>query len=194
MNFRQRLLKSLYPTIMKLSAKGEKGKMLFKPKATRAMVSSEQLEVQLSSGKALSLASLRGRKVLLVNTASECGYTGQFAELQRLHEEMGEKLQIIGFPSNDFKEQEKGDDASISAFCQINFGVTFPLAKKSAVLRTAVQNPVFTWLTDPSRNGWNDQEPDWNFSKYLLNEQGELLAYFGPAVSPEDQKIKDLIG
>ena len=168
--------------------------MLFKPKATRAMVSSEQLEVQLSSGKALSLASLRGRKVLLVNTASECGYTGQFAELQRLHEEMGEKLQIIGFPSNDFKEQEKGDDASISAFCQINFGVTFPLAKKSVVLRTAFQNPVFTWLTDPSRNGWNDQEPDWNFSKYLLNEQGELLAYFGPAVSPEDQKIKDLIG
>jgi glutathione peroxidase len=194
MNVRQRLLKSLYPLIMKLSAKGEKGKVLFKPKATRSLVSLDHLKIQLSNGKELSLTDLKGRKILLVNTASECGYTGQFVELQRLHEEMGDKLQIIGFPSNDFREQEKGNDAAISEFCQINYGVTFPLAKKSVVLKTDVQNPMFAWLTDPSKNGWNDQEPDWNFSKYMLNEQGELIAYFGPAVSPEDPKIKDLIG
>ena len=193
MTFRQRFLQKLYPIIMRLSRNGDKGRILFKPKATRAIEPSSLVEITLSNGKQVPLSQFAGKKVMLVNTASDCGYTGQFAELQRLHEQMGDKLQIIGLPSNDFKEQEKADDKAISEFCQVNFGVTFPLAKKSVVLKKDGQNPVFQWLTDPSKNGWNEQAPDWNFSKYLLNEQGELMAYFGPAISPEDEQITSLI-
>jgi glutathione peroxidase len=193
MTFRQRLLQKIYPLIMCLSRKGDKGRILFKPKATRAIEPVSSIELTLSNGKQVPLSQFAGKKVLLVNTASDCGYTGQFSELQRLHEQMGDKLQIIGLPSNDFKEQEKADDKAISEFCQVNFGVTFPLAKKSVVIKKEDQNPVFKWLTDPSKNGWNEQAPDWNFSKYLLNEQGELMAYFGPAISPEDEQITSLI-
>ena len=193
MTIRQRILKSIYPLVMKLSRKSDKGMIALKPKSAAANKPPADLKLTLSNGKEEALNSYLGKKVLLVNTASDCGYTGQFAELQKLHELYGNKLQIIGFPSNDFKEQEKADDKAISEFCQVNFGVTFPLAKKSVVLKNDGQNPVFRWLSNPSENGWNSQEPVWNFSKYLLNEQGELIARFGPAISPEDAEVKKLI-
>jgi glutathione peroxidase-family protein len=116
-----------------------------------------------------------------------------YEELQKLQIEMPEKLVVIGFPANDFKAQEKAGDKDIAAFCQKNYGVTFPLAKKSVVVKKGAQNPVFKWLSDPKSNGWNDQEPVWNFTKYLINEQGELIGVFGPAVSPLEDVIRKKI-
>ena len=193
MTLKQLLLKRLYPTIMKFSQKGEKGKVLLKPKAVQSIIQSGSLKIDLSNGDILLLNELKGKKVLLVNTASDCGYTGQFEELQRIQNLYKESLVILGFPANDFLEQEKGEDSSILNFCQVNYGVTFPIAKKSVVIKKANQNLIFEWLSNPAKNGWNDQEPVWNFSKYLLSESGELLGYFGPAISPNDKLLLDLI-
>lgn len=193
MTLKQLLLKRLYPTIMKFSQKGEKGKVLLKPKAVQSIIQSGSLQIDLSNGDLLQLNELKGKKVLLVNTASDCGYTGQFEDLQNLQILHKDSLVILGFPANDFLEQEKGEDSSILNFCQVNFGVTFPIAKKSVVIKKANQNLIFEWLSNPAKNGWNDQEPVWNFSKYLLSETGELLGYFGPAISPNDIRLLDLI-
>jgi glutathione peroxidase len=193
MTLKQRLLKRLYPTIMQFSQKGEKGKVLLKPKAVQSIVQSGSLKIDLSNGDLLQLNELKGKKVLLVNTASDCGYTGQFEELQRIQNLYKDSLVILGFPANDFLEQEKGEDSSILNFCQVNFGVTFPIAKKSVVIKKENQNLIFEWLSNSAKNGWNDQEPVWNFSKYLLSETGELLGYFGPAISPNDKRLLDLI-
>jgi glutathione peroxidase len=193
MTLKQLLLKRLYPTIMKFSQKGEKGKVLLKPKAVSAITHSEDFQIELSNGEFLQLNKLKGKKVLLVNTASDCGYTGQFEELQNLQNLHKDSLIIVGFPANDFLEQEKGADLSILNFCQVNYGVTFPIAKKSVVIKKANQNLIFEWLSNPAKNGWNDQEPVWNFSKYLISETGELLGYFGPAISPNDKRLLDLI-
>jgi glutathione peroxidase len=193
MTLKQLLLKRLYPTIMKFSQKGEKGKVLLKPKSVQSTVQSGSLQIELPNGEILQLNELKGKKVLLVNTASDCGYTGQFEELQKVQNLYKDSLIIVGFPANDFLEQEKGEDSSILKFCQVNYGVTFPIAKKSVVIKQANQNLIFEWLSNPAKNGWNDQEPVWNFSKYLLSETGELLGYFGPAISPNDKGLLDLI-
>ena len=126
---------------------------------------------------------------MLVNTASNCGYTNQYEDLQKLYQQFNDQLEIIAFPANDFKEQEKGSDNDIAQFCQVNFGVTFPLAKKSVVIKSGDQNNIFKWLTDKSKNGWNEQPPVWNFSKYLVNEQGSLTHYFDPSVSPLSEDV-----
>jgi len=193
MTLKQLLLKRLYPTIMKFSQKGEKGKVLLKPKSVQSTVQSGSLQIELPNGEFLQLNELKGKKVLLVNTASDCGYTGQFEELQRIQNLYKDSLVILGFPANDFLEQEKGEDLSILKFCQMHYGVTFPIAKKSVVIKKANQNVIFEWLSNPAKNGWNDQEPVWNFSKYLLSETGELLGYFGPAISPNDKNLLGLI-
>ena len=127
--------------------------------------------------------------MLLVNTASDCGYTGQYDELQKLYEEYQNKLIVIGFPANDFKEQEKGSDEEIAQFCKINYGVTFPLIKKSSVIKGNSQNEVYQWLSNKNLNGWNDQQPTWNFSKYLINEEGALTNYFAPFISPLSKDV-----
>ena len=126
---------------------------------------------------------------MIVNTASNCGYTNQYAELQKLYEHSREDLTIIAFPANDFKEQEKGSNEEIAQFCKINYGVSFPLAKKSSVVKGANQNKVFEWLTHKELNGWNDKQPSWNFSKYLIDEEGNLTHYFDPAVSPLSEQV-----
>jgi glutathione peroxidase len=145
--------------------------------------------VPLNNGKTLPLQELKGKKLLLVNTASDCGYTPQYSELQQLQERFRDTLQVIGFPANDFKEQEKGSDAAIAQFCHVNFGVTFPLAKKSSVVKGPHQHPVYRWLTEREQNGWNDKAPGWNFSKYLVDEQGLLTHYFDPSVAPLGTEI-----
>lgn len=187
MNFRQRLTKVIYPVIMKLSQKGSFG--LISTASDNAKPAPETLQFQLNNGQELSLGELRGKKTLIVNTASNCGFTAQYEQLQQLADRFGPKLNIIGVPSNDFKEQEKGNDAEINQFCTLNFGVKFPLSKKSVVVVGKDQHPVFRWLSDPQQNGWNDKAPVWNFSKFLLNEKGELEAVYGPAVSPLDPEI-----
>ena len=143
----------------------------------------------MNTGKELKFDSLKGKKILLVNTASDCGYTGQYDDLQKLYQDYSDRLMVIGFPANDFKQQEKGNDEEIAQFCKLNFGVTFPLAKKSPVIKGEDQQEVFRWLTDKTKNGWNNKQPSWNFSKYLVDEKGILTSYFDPAVSPLSEEV-----
>jgi len=104
--------------------------------------------------------------------------------LEKLYQQYKDMLIIIGFPANDFKEQEKANNTAIAGFCKVNFGVTFLLMQKASVITGNQQHPVFKWLCQPQQNGWNNQQPQWNFSKYLINQQGQLMAYFPSGVSP----------
>jgi glutathione peroxidase len=156
-------------------------------------VSFYSLKDTLNNGNTFDFSSLRGKKLLLVNTASDCGYTNQYDALQKLFVEHADKLIVIGFPANDFKQQEKGTDKEIAEFCRLNYRVTFPLMKKSIVKKRDGQNPVFQWLTDSTKNGWNNKPPSWNFCKYLVNENGVLTNYFGSAISPTSKEVIDAI-
>lgn len=194
MTWRQSLLKTFYPIIMlpgKLFGGASKGKM--NTKHMQAPTDFYQLQFNLNNGETVSMEGFRGKKIMLVNTASDCGYTGQYAELEELYKKYKDSLVIIGFPANDFKQQEQRDDAAIAEFCKVNYGVTFLLAKKSSVIKSEDQNPVFKWLTDPAQNGWNTQEPTWNFCKYMINERGVLEAFFPQGISPLDNSITQLL-
>ncbi len=191
MTWRQSLLKTFYPIIM-LPGKllGGYSKGLLNKKQMQSVHSFYQLQLTLNNETTISMETFRGKKLLLVNTASDCGYTGQYAELEVLYKQYKDKgLVIIGFPANDFKQQEQRDDAAIAEFCKVNYGITFLLAKKSSVIRGAEQNPVFQWLSNASLNGWNEQEPTWNFCKYMVSENGVLEAFFPQGVSPMDQSL-----
>ena len=157
------------------------------------VISFYSLQAVLNNGAAFAFDKLKGRKILLVNTASDCGYTAQYAELEQLSRQFNNVLEIIAFPTNDFKEQEKGTDEEIETFCKMNYGITFPIMQKSTVLKWVEQNKIFEWLTNKDKNGWNDKDPSWNFSKYLVNEEGVLTHYFDPAVSPMDEEVKNAI-
>lgn len=152
-------------------------------------VSFYSLQTELINGEILSFDKLKGKKVLLVNTASDCGFTNQYADLQKLYQHSKEDLEIIAFPANDFKEQEKGSNEEIEKFCTSNYFIRFKLAKKTSVIKTDLQNPVFQWLSRKENNGWNDQPPTWNFSKYLVNEEGMLTHFFEPVVSPVSEEV-----
>jgi glutathione peroxidase len=190
MNLKQKISKAVYPLLMGVTRLiGKNNKTMNNDQGVTAPKSVYDLTVTLNNGQTLPLSSLQGKKVLLVNTASDCGYTNQYEDLQKLYEQYKDKLVIIGFPANDFQEQEKGNDEEIAQFCKLNFGVSFPLAKKSVVIKSPDQNPVFGWLTHKALNGWNEQEPSWNFSKYLVNERGVLTHYFDPSVSPTSNVV-----
>jgi glutathione peroxidase len=141
-------------------------------------------------GKDVSLANYKGKKILIVNTASKCGFTRQYEDLQKFWEMHKDSVVVLGFPSNDFGNQEPGTSEQIGEFCKKNFGVTFQLMEKTKV-KGKNKHPLFNWLSDPALNGWNDQEPSWNFCKYLISEKGELLGFYGSAVGPFSQKISD---
>lgn len=157
------------------------------------VVSLYELQGQLSDGNQLNLNQYKGKKILFVNTASDCGYTGQYEGLEKLFQTYKDKLVVIGFPANDFKEQEKGTDENIAAFCKLNYGVTFPIMKKSSVIKGVNQNNVFKWLSNKEQNGWNDQAPVWNFCKYLVDEQGKLIHFFASSVEPFSDEVKRAI-
>jgi glutathione peroxidase len=189
MTGRQKFLKAVYPLIM--GAKQLFGRNKIKGNTAKAgpPVSFYSLEAVANNGDTIDFDRFKGKKVLLVNTASDCGYTGQYEELEKLYREYGKTLVVLGFPANDFKEQEKGTDQEIAQFCKVNYGVTFPIMKKSTVVKGNQQNAVFGWLTDKTRNGWNEQAPEWNFSKYLVSENGVLLDYFATPVSPLSKEV-----
>ncbi|WP_121353745.1 glutathione peroxidase [Flavisolibacter nicotianae] len=193
MTIRQTILKWLYPLLMWGRKKSTGDKLLHNENKTAAPVSFYSLSAVLNNGRPLSFESLKGKKVLLVNTASDCGYTAQYADLQQLYALAKNNLAIIAFPANDFKAQETGSDAEIARFCSVNYGVEFPLAQKAVVVKNNAQHPVYRWLTTPSLNGWNSQAPTWNFSKYLINEEGLLTHFFDPAVSPLDPVVRNAI-
>lgn len=183
MTYRQKVLKAVYPAFMWITKLTGTNTKMKNESAKSPVVSFYDLSATQIDGKELKFADFKGKKLLLVNTASDCGYTNQYADLQKLYDQFKDKLLVIGFPANDFKEQEKGSDEEIAQFCQKNYGVTFPVMKKSVVIKSAQQNPVYQWLTDSSKNGWCNQQPSWNFSKYLVDENGVLANYFDPSVS-----------
>ncbi len=164
-----------------------------KPKAKWMEYSSiYDMKMKSFDGKDVDFNNFKGKKILLVNTASECGFTPQFNELQELHEKHGSKITVLGFPANNFGGQEPGANEEIGAFCQRNFGVTFPLMEKSDVIGTDT-NPVYKWLSDKKQNGWNEEKPKWNFCKYLVSEKGELLKFYSSAVSPMSEEILKML-
>jgi glutathione peroxidase len=194
MNLKQKILKAGYPLLMGLGKLKGKEKLVHENLHHVIPVHSVySLPFKRIDGSIDSLQQYKGKKILLVNTASECGYTAQYDELQTLQEKFSGELVVIGFPANDFKEQEKGSNEEIARFCKLNYGVSFPLAAKSVVVKSADQNPVFHWLTHADENGWNDKAPSWNFSKYLLNEKGVLTHYFEPQVSPVSEMLEEAV-
>ena len=192
MTYRQKVLKAVYPALMwftKITGKNTKEISSNKQPA----VSFYSLKGTLNNGDTLDFASLKGKKIMLVNTASDCGYTNQYTDLQKLSEQYKDKLVLLGFPANDFKEQEKGSNEEIADFCKKNYGVNFPLMQKSIVIKSAQQNPVYQWLTDSTKNGWNNKPPAWNFTKYIINEEGVLTNYFGSSISPMSDDVQEVI-
>ena len=194
MTFRQSILKTLYPVIMFFGKIfPSKHAALVNDKFIQPSVAFYQLKAIANNGDTISFEKFNGKKVMIVNTASDCGYTGQYDELEKLHQQYKDSLVILGFPANDFKEQEKKKDNEIASFCKINYGVTFQLMKKSHVIKSTEQNEVFKWLSDSTKNGWCNQQPVWNFSKYVINENGVLTNFFAQTISPLDKKVIDAI-
>jgi glutathione peroxidase len=140
------------------------------------------------SGDNITMESFKGKKILIVNVASECGFTKQYADLQKLHETYGEKLVIIGVPCNQFGGQEPGNPLEIKTFCEKNFGVTFTLTEKVDV-KGDHQHPLYAWLTKKEKNGKMDSSVKWNFQKYLIDENGNLIEMFPSATNPMDAQI-----
>lgn len=144
-------------------------------------------------GQEFDLASLQGKKVMIVNTASECGLTPQYKQLQDLYTEFKDKdFVIIGFPANNFGEQEPGTDQNIAEFCQANYGVTFPMMSKISV-KGPETHPLYAFLTQKEQNGYTDSEVEWNFQKYLIDQHGYLVQVISPRTLPTDPEIKKWI-
>ncbi len=193
MTAKQKIFRSIYPLLRRFAAMSpEMGRVLENRTAT-APVSFYSLQSTLNGGSLFDFFQLRGKKVLVVNTASGCGFTGQFEALQELSDKEGGKLWVLAFPANDFKGQEAGSDEAIALFCKESYQITFPLMKKTSTLQTKEQHPVYQWLTQPAKNGWNSLSPNWNFCKYLVDENGRLTHIFGTAVSPLGKEVADAL-
>jgi glutathione peroxidase len=146
-----------------------------------------ELHLKTLDGKEVDMATLKGRKLLIVNTASKCGKTPQYAHLEKLHEQMGNKVTVLGFPANNFLWQEPGSNEEIAAFCERNYGVKFQMFEKLSV-KGSDQHPLYQWLE--AKTG---ERPDWNFSKYLVNEDGTRVQFFKSGVNPLDPAILEEI-
>jgi len=145
--------------------------------------------VESINGKPFDLAQFKGKKVLVVNTASECGFTHQYAQLEELYEHFHDAdFEIIAFPANDFGAQEPGTNDEIAQFCKRNYGVSFPIMAKVS-LKGSETHPVFQWLSQKSQNGVADIEITWNFQKFLIDENGQLVKSVAPSVSPMDDAV-----
>lgn len=144
-------------------------------------------------GKPMALENFRGKKILLVNTASECGLTPHYAQLQELYENFKEKLVVVGLPCNDFGGQEPGTKEQIINFCETNYKVTFPLTEKVKILGDNI-HPLYAFLTKKEMNGYADSEVKWNFQKYLIDENGKLIKVFSPVTEPLSEEILNTIG
>ncbi|MBP8157759.1 MAG: glutathione peroxidase [Flavobacterium sp.] len=148
-----------------------------------------QFKVKDLYGQEFDFASLKGKKILIVNTASECGLTPQYKDLEAIYKKYKDKnFVIVGFPANNFGAQEPGSNEQIAQFCEMNYGVTFPMMSKVSV-KGEDKDKVYQFLTQKSKNGLQDSEVEWNFQKYLINEQGELVKVLSPRVLPTDAAI-----
>lgn len=147
-----------------------------------------QFKVNGLEGGTIDFSAYKGKKILVVNTASACGYTPQYKELETLYEKYKNKLVIIGFPANNFGGQEPGTNAEIKEFCTKNYGVTFPIAAKISVKGDDIA-PIYKWLTSKTENGVLDATIGWNFNKFLIDENGNMVAYFPSKVTPMSEEI-----
>jgi glutathione peroxidase len=153
-----------------------------------AVSSIYEFKVPSLDGATIDFSKFKGKKILIVNTASACGYTPQYADLQKLYDQYKTKLVIVGFPANNFGQQEPGSNSEIKEFCKKNYGVTFPMAEKVSVKGDDI-HPLFKWLTNKSENGVMDAEIKWNFTKFLLDENGKLINMFPSKVTPMSEEI-----
>ena len=151
-----------------------------------------ELEAISLDGKKISFDQYKNKKILIVNVASKCGYTYQYEGLQKLQDIHQDKVIVLGFPANDFFNQESGSNEEIEEFCERNFGITFPMFEKTTT-KGKKQSPIYQWLTNKDFNGWNAQRPTWNFCKYLVNEQGKLVGFFDSKVKPLSEEITSLL-
>jgi glutathione peroxidase len=164
-----------------------------KPKTLSKVTNFHDLSIPTIDGKGtLKMSDYKGKYVLCVNVASECGYTPQYAELQKLSEKYADKLVVIGFPCNQFMGQEPGTAEDIQTFCKKNYGVTFPLSQKISV-KGEEQHPIYQWLTMKSLNGVSDATIKWNFNKIMVDPNGNWLKHFGSGVNPLSEEITILI-
>ena len=145
-------------------------------------------KVEALDGSTIDFSKYKGKKILVVNTASKCGYTPQYEGLEKLYEQYKDKLVIVGFPANNFGGQEPGTNSDIKEFCKKNYGVTFPMAAKISVKGDDTA-PIYKWLCSKAENGVLDAEIKWNFGKFLLDENGNLIAYFPSKVEPMSEEI-----
>jgi glutathione peroxidase len=139
------------------------------------------------------MTAYKGKKIIILNVASKCGFTPQYADWQSFSDKYGEKVAVLGFPCNQFLYQEPGSASDIGAFCQKNYGVTFQMFDKIDV-KGSDQSLVYKWLSSPEENGWNTEVPSWNFCKYLINEKGELTHFFASKITPDSPEFVKALG
>jgi glutathione peroxidase len=148
-----------------------------------------QFKVKDINGQNFDFANLKGKKIMIVNTASKCGLTPQYEQLEALYTKYKAKnFVIVGFPANDFLAQEPGTDKEIAQFCQVNYGVSFPMMSKISV-KGKEMHPVYQFLTQKAKNGKEDSKVEWNFQKYLIDESGHLSKVVSPRILPNDPSI-----
>ena len=193
MDAKQKVLKFLYPAIMGFTRLVKKNAdVVSNDEKKDPIVPFYSLKFNTSDGKEVSFDQFKGKKVVLVNVASFCGYTSQYDGLEKLYKEHGGDLMVLGFPANNFGAQEPGKDEEIASFCRMDYGVTFPIFKKASVLKPD-QSPVYKWLSDQKLNGWNNQAPGWNFCKYIVDEKGRLTHFLGSAIAPDSPEMLDAV-
>ncbi len=154
----------------------------------KAQESIYDIEVTTIDGEVIKLEKFKGKKLLIVNTASKCGYTPQYEELEKLYEKYKDQLVVLGFPCNQFGGQEPGSEKEIKTFCTKNYGVTFPMFSKIDV-KGENQHPLYRWLTEKELNGVESSKVKWNFHKYLIDENGRYIAHFPSSVKPMSEEI-----
>jgi len=173
-------IRDLFYPILKRVTKKDVFSNLEDKKPLKSIYDYEVLDIE---GKEVSLRDFEGKKLLIVNTASACGFTSQYTQLEQLYKMHKDELVVLAFPSNDFGKQEPGSNANIAIFCTENYDVSFPLFSKIKV-KGEDAHPIYKWLSDPKLNGWNKRHPSWNFCKYLVDEHGVLQHCFNAPVDP----------
>ena len=156
------------------------------------MTSIYNIKIKGLAGEEINFADFKGKKILLVNVASQCGYTPQYAQLQELYTTFEDILVIVGCPANNFGNQEPGTHEEIKTFCSLNYGVTFPMTAKISVTGNDI-HPLYQWLTQKSENGVKDSEVKWNFQKHLISESGEFIDTYGSGTDPCSEEIVNAV-
>ena len=164
-----------------------------KPENVEPKGSLHDFKMESLNGEEIDLSIYKGKKVVLLNVASKCGFTPQYTDWQKFHEEHGQDIVVLGFPANNFGGQEPGSDEDIATFCQKNYGVSFQMFSKIDVIGDN-QHPLYKWLSSKELNGWNDKAPTWNFCKYVVDENGQVTHFFASKIKPDDAEFKEAVG